>query len=108
MMKEYDLVIVGGGQLGFDAARRAAAYHGRVALVTQGVGFDPGPLWRAGWLDGWRWEGEGACNAPVRGISGLARQRSLNSRRFTTARKAWRNWVSKSSMAWGGFRGNPI
>jgi hypothetical protein len=79
-MKEYDLVIVGGGQLGFDTARRAAAYHGRVALVTQGVGFDLGPLQRMAWLNGWRGKGggllldgedKGACDAPLRGLADI-------------------------------------
>jgi hypothetical protein len=78
-MKEYDLVIVGGGQLGFDTARRAAAYHGRVALVTQGVGFDPRPLQRAAWLNAWRWKeaGKDWAETPQLAAEAIAQQQAL-------------------------------
>jgi hypothetical protein len=76
-MKEYDLVIVGGGQLGFDTARRAAAYHGRVALVTQGIGFDPRPLQRAAWVNAWR--GKVGPLSEIPGLAGemIAQQQAL-------------------------------
>jgi hypothetical protein len=80
-MKEYDLVIVGGGQLGFDTARRVAAYHGRVALVTQGVGFNPRPLQRAAWLNAWRWKEEGKAwdltETPGLAADAIAQQQAL-------------------------------
>jgi pyruvate/2-oxoglutarate dehydrogenase complex dihydrolipoamide dehydrogenase (E3) component len=78
-MKEYDLVIVGGGALGFDTARRAAAYHGRVALVTQGVGFDPRPLQRAAWLNAWRWKeaGKDWAETPQLAAEAIAQQQAL-------------------------------
>jgi hypothetical protein len=74
-MKEYDLVIVGGGQLGFDTARRAAAFHGRVALVTQGIGLDPRPWQRAAWLNAWR-TGDGA-EIPGSAAALMAQQQAL-------------------------------
>jgi hypothetical protein len=47
---EYDLVVIGAGQLGLEAATRAAGYQARVALVSQGVAFDSRALRREVWL----------------------------------------------------------
>ncbi len=48
---EYDLVVIGAGQLGLEAAKRAAGYQARVAVVSQGAGFDSQVLRREVWLN---------------------------------------------------------